>query len=218
MAIAPGMKPQRTARTGWWGRLWNILVEPKAEWAAIEAEPDTVRGLMLRWVAPLAAIGPLAKFGGSQLFGYNQYGADIRPPLTTALTELIVSYVLSLGVVYVLARLINALAVNFGGREDRVQAMKAAAYGGTAAYLAGGFQLVPPIEWMGVIGLYSLYLMFTGLPAVMHVPRRKVFIFTVVTLLAGIGLTILLTLTVMWTREAFTPEFPEAAYNYTPPG
>lgn len=221
MASEPGIETQTASpaipQRGWWARLWNIMIEPRDEWKVIEAEPDSVRGLMIRWVAPLATIGPLAKLGGSQLFGYNQYGADMRPPLTTAVTEAVVSYVLSLAAVYVLARLINALAVYFSGREDRVQAMKAAAYGGTAAYLAGGFQLVPAFEWMGFVGLYSLYLIFTGLPVVLHVPRRKVFIFTVVTLLASIGLTILLTLTVMLTKGSFTPEFPEAAYNYTPP-
>lgn len=217
MAIAPGKRLRPTSSTSWWARLWNIMIEPRTEWPKIEAEPDTVRALMLRWVAPLAAVGPVAKFAGSQIFGRNRYGADIRPPLSTALTELVVSYALSLIVVYLLARLISALAAYFGGREDRIQAMKAAAYGGTAAYLAGGFQLVPSLEWMSVIGLYSLYLMYTGLPVVMQVPKRKVFIFTVVTLLASIALTIALTLTVMGTRESFTAEFPDAAYNYTPP-
>lgn len=201
----------------WLARLYGILLEPRAEWTVIEAEQDSVRSLMLRWVMPLAAIGPLAKLIGSQLFGYNQYGADIRPAISTALTEAVVSYVLSLAAVYLLSRIISALATYFGGREHRTQAMKVAAYGATAAYLAGGFQLVHWLEWAEAAGLYSLYLIFTGLPAVMHVTRRKAFIYTVVTLLAAIGLTILLTLAVMFSRDAFTPEFPEAAYNYTPP-
>jgi hypothetical protein len=201
----------------WLARLWGILLEPRAEWAVIEAEADSVRALMLRWVMPLAAIGPLAKLIGSQLFGYNQYGADIRPPISTALTECVVSYVLSLGAVYLLSRMISALSTYFGGREHRTQAMKVAAYGGTAAFIAGGFQLFHWLEWAEAAGLYSLYLIFTGLPILMHVTRRKAFIFTVVTVLGAIGLTIVLTLAVMMSRESFTPEFPEAAYNYTPP-
>jgi hypothetical protein len=202
----------------WIARLWGILTEPRAEWGVIETEIDTIRGLMLRWVAPLAAVGPLAKLIGSQLFGRNRYGADIRPPIETALTEAVVSYLLTLAAVWVLARMISGLAVYFGGREHRTQAMKVAAYGGTAAFLAGGFQLVPALEWFEALGLYSLYLIFTGLPALMHVTRRKAFVFTVVTLLAAIGLTVALTIAVMLSRESFTPEFPDAAYNYTPPG
>lgn len=213
-------KPAETVRVPrerpWFARLWRILIEPRAEWSVIEAEADSVRSLMLRWVVPLAAVGPVSKLLGSQLFGYNQFG-DMRPALTTSLTEAVVSYLLSLAGVYVLSRVISALAVYFGGREHRTQAMKVAAYGGTAAYLAGIFQLVPRLEWLEPIGLYSLYLIYAGLPALMHVTRRKAFIYTVVTLLTAIGLTILLTLVVLLSRETFTPEFPDAAYNYTPP-
>jgi len=201
----------------WLARLWNLLVEPRAEWAVIENEQDTVRGLMLRWVAPLSAVGPAAKLLGSQIFGYNQYGADVRPPIETALTELVVSYALSVAAVYLLARMISGLAVNFGGREHRTQAMKVAAYGGTAAFLAGGFQLVPSLQWIGAVGLYSLYLIYAGLPALMHVTRRKAFTFTVVTLLASIGLSIVVMIAVILSKDSFTPEFPDAAYNYTPP-
>ncbi len=202
---------------GWFARLWRILIEPRAEWAVIETEADSIRELMLCWVAPLSAIGPVAKLIGEQLFGYNDYGADLRPPIETALTEAVVSYLLSLGAAYLLARMISALATYFGGREHRTRAMKVAAYGATAAYLAGGFQIVPPLQWIGAVGLYSLYLIFTGLPALMHVTRRKALTFTVVTLLAAIGLSIAVMIGVMLSKDAFTPEFPDAAYNYTPP-
>lgn len=214
----PNPETMRTERKRpWLSRLWNLLIEPRAEWAVIEAEADTVRGLMLRWVLPLSAVGPMGKLLGSQIFGYNRYGADMRPPITTALTELVVSYALSVGAVYLLSRMISGLAVYFGGREHRTNAMKVAAYGGTAAFLAGGFQLVPSLQWIGVVGLYSLYLIYAGLPALMHVTRRKAFTFTVVALLAAIGLSIVVMIAVMLSKDAFTPEFPAAAYNYTPP-
>ncbi|MCW3848577.1 YIP1 family protein [Sphingomonas sp. LB-2] len=201
----------------WIARLWGILAEPRAEWAVIETEEDTIRGLMVRWVAPLAAVGPVAKLVGSQLFGRNQYGADMRPPIQTALTEAAVTWLLTLAGVWLLARMISGLAVYFGGRGHRTQAMKVAAYGGTAAFLSGGFALVPRLEWFEALGLYSLYLIFAGLPTLMHVTRRKALVFTVVTLLATIGLTIALTIAVILSKDSFTPEFPDAAYNYTPP-
>lgn len=201
----------------WHTRLINILLEPRQEWAVIETEQDSVRDLMLRWVLPLSAIGPLAKLLGSQIFGYNQYGADMRPPWQTAISEAVVSYLLSLAAVWLLARMISALATYFGGRENRVQAMKVAAYGATAAYLAGGFQIVPSLQWIGAIGLYSLYLIFTGLSTLMHVTRRKALTFTVVTLIASIALSIVVMIGVMLSKDTFTPEFPAAAYNYTPP-
>ena len=213
----PGPEAVRVPRERpWFARLVGILIEPRAEWAIIEPEADTVRSLMLRWVLPLSAIGPLAKLAGSQIFGFTKYG-DMRPAIETAITEAVVSYLLSLGGVYLLSRAISALAVYFGGREHRTQAMKVAAYGSTAAYLAGGFQIVPSLQWIGAVGLYSLYLIYAGLPALMHVTRRKALTFTVVTLLAAIGLSIVVMIGVMLSKDAFTPEFPDAAYNYTPP-
>ena len=101
--------------------------------------------------------------------------------------------------------------------KGMTQAMKVAAYGATAAYLAGGFQIVPSLQWIGAVGLYSLYLIFTGLPVLMHVTRRKALTFTVVTLLASIGLSIVVMIGVILSKDTFTPEFPDAAYNYTPP-
>ena len=207
-----------TAPRGMIQRIVALLLHPRSEWARIDAEPATVRGIMTGWVMPLAAIGPVAKLAGSQLFDGGRYGAAMAPRLTTSLTEAVMGYALSLLAIYLLSRLINGLGPNFGGKRDPVAAMKVAGYGATAAYLAGAFQLVHILEWFEVLGLYSLYLIFVGLPAVMHAPRKRVFVFTVVVMLTGIALTIALSLIVLASREMFTPEMPASAYNYTPPG
>lgn len=198
-------------------RIIALLLTPRAEWARIDREPATVRGLMTAWVMPLAAIGPLAKLIESQAFGYTSSGAPIITPLTTALTEALVGYVLSLVGVYLLARLINGLAPSFKGRRDRVAAMKVAAYGSTAAYLAGVFEILHALQWLEILGAYSLYLLFVGLPAVMHAPPKRVLAYTAITLVAAIGMTILFTLVVLGTKGIFTPSLPASAYNYTPP-
>lgn len=173
---------------------------------------------MLGWVAPLAAIGPVAKLIASQLIRYAGDGMHMPPPFVAALTEAVLSYLLSLVGVYLLSLIVNGLAVTFKGKRDPVRALKLSAYGATAAYLAGVFQIWPPLELFEVAGLYSLYLIFAGLPILMHVPRKRALAYTVVTMLAGIGLTILLTLVVLWTKDMFTPDIPASAWNYTPPG
>ena len=47
-----------------------ILMTPKQEWPVIDAEPLNVRELLLGYVLPLAAIGPVARFLGLTIFGY----------------------------------------------------------------------------------------------------------------------------------------------------
>jgi hypothetical protein len=198
-------------------RILAILSTPKAEWVRIAAEPMSVRSIMLGWVVPLAAIGPVTKLISTQLLNYAGGGLPMPPPFTSALTEAVLGYFLSLIGVYVLSLIVNGLGVTFKGRRDHVQALKLSAYGATAAFLAGAFQIWPKLEILEVAGLYSLYLIFVGLPILMHVPRKRALAYTAVTMLAGIGITILLTLVVLWTKDAFTPEIPASAWNYTPP-
>src|SRR4051794_27020822 len=118
-------------------RIGAILMTPKAEWVRIAAEPASVRSVMLGWVAPLAAIGPVAKLISSQALRYANDGMHMPPPFTSALTEAVLSYLLSLVGVFVLSAIVNGLAVTFKGKRNGVQALKLAAYGATAAYLAG---------------------------------------------------------------------------------
>src|SRR5258708_6833730 len=54
--------------SGMIGRIRAILMEPKAEWPRIDAEPSSVGGVFMGWVVPLAAIGPVAQLIGWFLF------------------------------------------------------------------------------------------------------------------------------------------------------
>ncbi len=166
-------------------RAKNILLKPKEEWARIDAEPATVGGIMTRWVVPLAAIGPVAGVIGGQVFGYGAFGVTYRPTIAAALTSAVIGYLLALAAVFVLARIIDLLAPSFGGQKDAVQAMKVAAYSGTASFLAGVIELVPGLAILGLLGLYSLYLLYLGLPRLMRAPEGKAMGYTVVTVIVA---------------------------------
>ena len=51
---------------------------------------------------------------------------------------------------------------------------------GTAAWIAGVFELIPAFGWLaGIVGgLYSLYLLYLGLPKLMKVSGDKALLFT----------------------------------------
>jgi hypothetical protein len=199
-------------------RVWKILSTPKAEWVKIAAEPMSVRSVMLGWVAPLAAIGPAAKLIGSQVLRYMGDGMHMPEPFTSALTEAVVGYALTLLAVYVMALIVNGLAVTFKGKREFVRALKLAAFGGTPVYLAAGFEIWPPLQLLEIAGLYSLYLILAGLPIMMHVPRKRALAYTAVAMLTGIALAILQALIVIETKDMFTPDIPASAWSYTPPG
>lgn len=169
-------------------RCKNILLKPKEEWARIDPEPATVSGLMTGWVVPLAAIGPVAGLIGGLVFGYGGFGITWRPTVMGAVTSAVIGYALALLSAFLLAKIIDALAPSFGGQKNPVQAMKVAAYSGTAAYLAGIFQIVPALAILGILGLYSLYLLYLGLPRLMKAPEDKAMGYTVVTVIVAIVL------------------------------
>jgi hypothetical protein len=155
-------------------RIKGILMSPAAEWDKIDAEPDTIGNIYSRYVFPLAAIPAVAGFIGSTMFGISALGFTYRPSIGSAATTAILQYAGALIGVYVLALVINALAPTFEATANRTQAFKVAAYSATASWVAGIFNLIPALSVIGMLlGLYSLYLVYLGLPKLMRAPEGK---------------------------------------------
>jgi hypothetical protein len=171
-------------------RAKNILLQPKSEWQVISAEPHTVQDLYTGYVMILAAIPAVASFIGYSLIGVSSFMGSYRWPITSGIAHMILQYVLNLGWVYVLALIIDALAPNFGGEKNFVQALKVSAFSPTAMWLAGIFSIIPLLGILGILGLYSLYLLYTGLPVLMKTPPEKAMGFTVVVIVIAIVLGI----------------------------
>lgn len=194
-------------------RCKNILLKPKEEWARIDPEPATVSGLMTGWVAPLAAIGPVAGLIGGLVFGYGGFGITYRPSVTMAVTSAVVGYAMTLLAAFLLAKIIEMLAPNFGGQKNPVQAMKVAAYSSTAGYLAGIFQIIPALAIIGVLlSLYGLYLLYLGLPRLMKAPEDKAMSYTIVTVVVAIVLFLVVGAVTGAVTSAFAPR-PAISYD-----
>lgn len=172
-------------------RAKGILLTPSAEWRVIDEEPATVGGLYTGYIIPLAAIGPIAQAIGYSVFGVSFLGTSYRTPVGSAITGAIVTFALTLVGVFILALVIDALAPTFGGTRNQIQALKVAAYASTASWLAGVFALLPGLRVLTILGLYSLYLLYLGLPILMKTPAEKALGYTVVVILAAIVLFML---------------------------
>jgi hypothetical protein len=154
-----------------------ILTTPKQEWAAIDAEPFNLSELLTSYVLPLAAIGPIATFIGWTTFGFGGY---FRMSVGAALTGAITAFVLAIVGLYVAAWVTNALAPSFGAQQSFGQAFKLIAYSSTAAWVGGIFGIIPGLAMIGaLIGLYSLYLCYLGIPILMKAPQDKAAVYTV---------------------------------------
>jgi hypothetical protein len=156
-------------------RVKAILLQPKSEWKVIEGEPGDIPYLLSNYVAILAAIPPVCAFIGGTVIGYGPF----RIGVVAGLIHAVISYVLGLIGVVVIAYVIDFLAGVFGAQKNLDNAMRVAAYSPTAAWLAGVFGLIPFLGILSLLGLYSIYLLHTGIVALMRPPAEKAVFYTI---------------------------------------
>jgi len=171
-------------------RVKNILLTPKTEWPVIAGETTSVDSLYKGYIAIVAAIPAMASFIKGSLIGTGAFGITIRTSLFSGLIGMVISYLLSLALVYVVALIIDALAPTFGGQKNPLQALKTIAYALTAGWVASIGLIVP---WLGALialagGVYSIYLLYLGLPVTMQCPPEKAGGYTAVSVICAIVL------------------------------
>jgi len=87
----------------------------------------------------------------------------------------------------VVSLIVDALAPTFGGQKKPLNAFKVIAYGSTAAMVAGIFHLIPGGSILVLLGsLYSIYLIYLGLPLLMKCPQEKAVAYTAVVIVCAI--------------------------------
>jgi hypothetical protein len=158
-------------------RVKNILLTPKTEWPKIAEEAATAQSIYVGYVMILAAIGPIAMTIRGGVFG-------------TAAALL--GYAISLGITFVLALIVDALAPTFGAEKNFLQSLKLVAYSYTAAWVAGIFYLLPFLG--GAIGvlaaIYAIYTLYLGVPVLKKCPGNKAVAYTIVVVVCGVVLGI----------------------------
>jgi len=163
-------------------RAKGLITRPREEWGIIAGEPSDTASLFKGYVIPVSAIPAVAGLIGLAMF------AAVLPGLSVGalLVQSLVSYILGLAGVWVFGKIVQALAPRFGGTGEEAPAMQLAAYSPTAMWLAGVFALVPPLAILSVLGLYSLYILYRGVPVVARVPEEKALVFTLVLILCAV--------------------------------
>lgn len=177
-----------------------ILLNPKSAWPAIDAESATVQSIYVPYVVALAAISAVAGFVGMSIVGVGGFGVSYRVPVLSGLLHMVVGFALALVMVFVMALIANALAPTFGGQKNQISAVKLIAYGSTAGFLGGLFSIFPAASILGLLAaLYSVYLIYTGLPVLMKCPEGKALPYTAVLLVCGLVAGVVLA----WTSAMF---------------
>ena len=168
-------------------RVLDILMRPRDTWLQIDAEDGNPARIYLGYLVFLAAIPAVAGFIGYSLIGVGAFGISVRVPVVQGLVSMVVGYVLSLAMVYVLALIANMLAPRFQAQQDMGSAFKLVAYASTAGMLGGVFSILPSLAMLGLLApLYSVYLLYTGIPVLMKAPQEKAVGYTAALVVCGI--------------------------------
>ena len=167
-------------------RAKNIIVSPNTEWPVIAGEQTPLAALYSGYICILATIPAVATLIGAVLGGL---------PVSWGLRIAVMSYVIALVMVFLMAFIVAKLAPTFGGQDNMDQALKLVAYSYTPAWVAGILNVIPRLGIVALIaGLYSLYVLYLGIPVLMKSPSDKSVVYTVAVVISAIVLTVVLSM------------------------
>jgi hypothetical protein len=168
-------------------RIQDVLMKPRETWPVIEQENGDIAGIYREYLVYLAAVPAIASFIGLSLVGLGSLGVSMRVPFFAGLAQAIVGFGLTLAVIFVVALIVDAFAPTFGGTKNRLNAFKVVAYGSTASLLGGIVGVLPGLAILGLLAsIYSIYLVYTGLPVLMKCRPDKAAGYTAVVVVCGI--------------------------------
>lgn len=169
-----------------------MILSPAGAWRAIEPEPGGAGDLYVPYVAVLAAIPPVCEVLRRSLIGWGPRLHHLHHHgFLAGLFGGVARYLATFVALFLMALVIDGLAPNFLGRQDRGAALKLAVYSMTPVWLAGVFVLVPGLGFLRLLAVaYSVYLFWLGLPVLMRSPPDRTTGYAVAVLVCALILSI----------------------------
>jgi len=96
-------------------RAKNIILKPKEEWLVVEQESTPATQLVTGYLLPLALIPAVAAF---IRYGIIGYGSFLGTSIGWGIKYAIISFITTVGGVYLSAFVIDALSTSFGSTRD----------------------------------------------------------------------------------------------------
>ena len=193
--------------------VWGLLFHPEEEWQAIRKEHCTVPRCYCSHVLLLAAIPAVAGYIGTTQVGWQVTARELhRLTPDSALQIAILFYITMLVAVFTVGKMIHWMGQTYGSKQSLPQCIALAAYTATPLFLIG-IMLLYPLLWLNlVLGLpalgYTVYLLYTGVPVMMGVPKERGFLFASAVLAVGLVMLVgVLAVTVILWGAGIGPVF-----------
>lgn len=176
--------------------LWGLYAHPKEEWHSIDDRHESYF-YSLAHIAIIALIPAITSYYSAAHLGWSiGVGELIKLTQQSAMLMSVGMYFGLMSGVIVLAVLIHQLAKVFDANPTYTQSLELAAYTATPLFMVG-FASLYPVLWfvmmVGLVGLtYSIYLLYSGVPILMHIPEDKGFIYSSSVVTCGLVLLVIL--------------------------
>jgi hypothetical protein len=165
-------------------RIIAIILKPRETWLEIKSEQIPVRTLFAAYASIIAIVPAAAGFIKMSLLGTTVLGIHFRVPFVSGLIHACFSYVLGLAGLFIMSFVIHSLAPSFDSRKDLDSAAKLAVFSITPAWIGEILVMVPHLGFIRfLIALYSLVLLYLGLPVLLDTPGDKFMMYFIVILL-----------------------------------
>jgi hypothetical protein len=184
-----------TGKTNLIQRVINILVRPKTEWQVIDNEQPNTMKLLAGYVFVLALIPAVALFIRYGIIGYLEYGR-LERSIGEGISRAIIMLLGTVASTYIFAYIIDLLASSFESEKSIGKSLQLATYSLTPIWVLGILYLFGTsgslFFFLGA--LYSLYLLYTGIPILKKTPSDKVVGYMIISLIAYIVIYFVLAL------------------------
>ncbi|MFD2180195.1 Yip1 family protein [Veronia pacifica] len=186
------------------GHLVGLYVQPKQEWKNIDRlHEGTFNSLFHALI--MALIPPLCAYYSSVHIGWKIGVGDpiFITPESAIMIAVAMYFALIIGVC-ALAYLTHWMSRTFGSAPTYTQSLELAAYTATPIFMVGLAALYPVVWFVMLVGLvgvaYSVYLLYTGVPIIMHIPEERGFIYASSVVTCGLVLlvSILAASVILW--------------------
>jgi hypothetical protein len=140
-----------------------LLVRPHALWDHVAQADLSVRDLLLRYILPFAAIGPVAAAIGGEWLGIEVHGAFFHPPVVKGVLAALGMWIANILIVLALAQAIKGFAGVFDADQRYRTALKLAVFASLPGWIAG-VVLIAAGLWpvVAAVNLYGAYLIAVG--------------------------------------------------------
>ncbi|MCK4920639.1 MAG: YIP1 family protein [Bacteroidales bacterium] len=182
----------------------NLVKEPLITWGQIYKENKVKAKLINDFLIPMSIL-----IGVTTLFG-NIFGGIVQASVSFSyiVASSIISFLLVFLEVYLAGWIIFMVAENFNPSVDSNKIFNLVIYSHTPVFLSMAFvKIFPQLYFVSLIGLYSIYIYWTGIELFSGFKSERKIIFMILSGIVTIVLYLFLSYIFNWIYDALINEF-----------